>query len=284
MQPISIKREIFSVLLRVAGVILAIVLIIIMANVGYSNFGSISDGKCNIAVMPIEGVILPYSSIVGSLASGQPYVTPSMVRSFLKTATSESAIKGVLFEINSPGGTPVAAETISNEIKSVTIPTIALIGDVGASGGYMAATGAHTILASSMSQIGSIGVTMSYLEQSQKNKEAGVTFVSLASGKYKDAGNPDKPLTDEERKLFERELATIRNDFVALVAANRNLSVDAVSALADGSTVLGDQALQDKLIDGIGGRIEAKQIFADKLGLKPSDISFCEYSPALPVL
>lgn len=284
MQPISIKREIFNVGLRVAAVIGTVILFIIVVNFGYTNLSTISDGSCNIAVMPIEGIILPYSTVDGILTTGDPYVTPSTVRSFLTTVNKEPTIKGVLFEINSPGGTPVAAETIAHDIKAFTLPTVAIIGDVGASGGYMVASGAHTILASSMSQIGSIGVTMSYVENSQKNKEDGLTYVSLSSGKYKDAGSPDKPLTDDERALFEKDLTTIKNDFVNLVATNRNLPVATVSALADGSTMLGQQAVDNKLVDQIGGRDVAKKVFAEMLGLKPEAISFCEYSPKLPIL
>ncbi|PJC56413.1 signal peptide peptidase SppA [Candidatus Kaiserbacteria bacterium CG_4_9_14_0_2_um_filter_41_32] len=281
MQPISFKREVLNVLLRVGAVVFTIVLLIIVVNFSYSSFGMISDGECNIAVMPIEGVILPFSGIT---ATDELYITPATVRSFIKTADEELGIEGIMFEINSPGGTPVAAETIAEDIKSSSLPTVALIGDIGASGGYMVASAADTIIASNMSEVGSIGVTMSYVEESTKNMEDGLTFVSLSTGKYKDAGNPNKPLTAEERELFERDLTSIHNTFVEIVANNRNLSIEEVSALADGSTMLGSRALEAKLIDRIGGRFEAKKAFAEKLGKEESEIIFCEYSPMLQLL
>ena len=283
MQSISFKREVLNVLLRVGAVVTTIILLIVVVNFSYSSFGSISDGTCNIAVMPIEGVILPYSGIA-SLGADQLFVTPSDVRSFIKSVSKEYDIEGIMFEMNSPGGTPVAAEAIMNDIKSSTLPTVALIGDLGASGGYMAATGADTIVASEMSEVGGIGVTMSYVEESQKNKDEGLTFVSLSTGKFKDAGNPNKPLTAEERTLFERDLKIINDAFIKIVAENRLLNIEQVSALADGSTILGSRALDSGLIDLIGGRSEAKVVFAEKLNKNIKDIAFCEYAPKLRII
>jgi len=74
MQPISFKREVLNVLLRVGAVVFTIVLLIIVVNFSYSSFGMISDGECNIAVMPIEGVILPFSGIT---ATDELYITPA---------------------------------------------------------------------------------------------------------------------------------------------------------------------------------------------------------------
>ncbi|PIW97158.1 hypothetical protein COZ82_01125 [Candidatus Kaiserbacteria bacterium CG_4_8_14_3_um_filter_38_9] len=281
MHPISFKREVLSLLLKMTAVVLTIVIIVVIVNFSYSSLGMISDGKCNIAVMPIEGTILPFTNVT---TAEELFVTPTIVRSFIKTAEEESGILGIMFEINSPGGTPVASETIATDIKNSTLPTLALIGDIGASGGYMVASGANTIIASKMSVIGGIGVTMSYLDETEKNKKDGLTFVSLSAGKYKDAGNPNKPLTEEERILFENDLVSVRDSFVEIVAQNRHLTSDAVLSLADGSTMIGSRALETKLIDRLGDRAEAKRVFAEKLGKPESEIIFCEYSPLLKII
>jgi signal peptide peptidase SppA len=279
MNSVSFGRELASVLLKVFGVLLTIFLIggvLVFFSLGFT---SVSDGSCNIAVMPIEGVIMPWGY-------GAQYpeftVTPKDVRDFLTLVKDdEPFIEGVLFEVNSPGGTPVAAEDIAKQIKALELPTAVLIGDMGASGGYMVSSAADKIFASGMSDVGSIGVTMSYVEESLKNKEEGLTYESLTTGKFKDAGDPNKPLSDEERAYFQAQLDAVNTEFINLVANNRGLEPDAVRALADGSTLVGQKAVDAKLIDQVGDREAVKNYFAEKLGKDVSEISFCEYFPPL---
>lgn len=275
MTNVSFGRELASVLLKVFGVILTLFLIGIVIVFFSFGFTAVSDGECNIAVMPIEGIIMPWGY-------GAQYpefaVTPDDVRDFLTLVEDDELfIEGVLFEINSPGGTPVASEDISKQIKALELPTVALIGDMGASGGYMVASAADKIFASSMSDVGSIGVNMSYVEESLKNKEDGLTYESLTTGKFKDAGDPNKPLSDEERTYFQSQLDYIKDEFVKLVATNRNLPIEDVQKLADGSTLVGQKAVDAKLIDQIGDRESVKQYFAEKLSKDVSEIKFCEY-------
>jgi protease IV len=278
MSHMSFGREIASVLLKVVAVVLTVVLLGGIVGVLSYGFMSVSDGSCNIAVMPIDGVIMPFGS---GIQYPEFTTTPRDVRDFLGMATTDPFIQGILFEVNSPGGTPVASETIATAIAELELPNAALIGDMAASGGYLIAAAADTIIASPMSDVGSIGVTMSYVEESEKNKEEGLTFVPLSTGKFKDSGNPNKPLTDEERALFERDLQAVHEAFVAKVAGYRNLTTEAVSALADGSTMAGVRAKEMQLVDTLGDRNQAKAFFAEKLGIDPSEVAFCEYNALL---
>ena len=125
------------------------------------------------------------------------------------------------------------------------------------------------MFASANSDVGSIGVTMSYVDASKQNQEQGLTYNQLSSGKFKDSGNPDKALTDEERQLMMRDLNIVYDNFVKAVAANRNLAVETVRVLADGSTMMGSMALENKLIDKIGGFTEATQYLKETIGAEP---------------
>ena len=274
-QPVSFWRELRSVLLKVFAVMLTLILLGLTVAVFSAGYTAVSDGECNIAVMPIEGVIMPWGY-------GMQYpefaVTPNDVRDYLNLVSDDELfIEGILFEINSPGGTPVASEAISKLVASLDLPNAALIGDMGASGGYMVASAADRIFASAMSDVGSIGVNMSYVEESLKNTEEGLTYVPLKTGKFKDAGDPNKAITEDERAYFQGQLDTVNEEFINLVARNRGLEVDAVRALADGSTVIGQKAIDAKLIDEIGDRDAVKAYFAQVLGKDVSEISFCEY-------
>jgi protease IV len=148
---------------------------------------------------------------------------------------------------------------------------------MGASGGYMIAAASDYLIASPMSMVGSIGVTMSYLEYSEQNEDEGIEYVELNTGKFKNSGDPNKPLTDEERELFERDLDDIYDVFVEMISSYRGLPKEKVEEIADGSTMSGIRARDLGLVDEVGGREEARAALATILQKEVGDIVFCEY-------
>lgn len=263
-----------------AVVVLVSIGALIVTTVAFFEVGTgVSDGTCNVAVLPVEGEIWPFYGM-----SYTPLiVTPEMVETSMQAIEDDDSIKAVLVEINSPGGLPVASERIANRLRNSPLPTVGLIGDIGASGGYMIAAATDYLIASPMSIVGSIGVTMSYVEQSKQNEEDGLTYVELNSGKFKDSGSPDKPLSDEERELFERDLNDLYETFIKMVSDYRSIPLEKVRELADGSTLNGERAKEAGLTDEVGGRAEAKNALAKILNLEPDEVVFCEYtSPLLP--
>lgn len=247
---------------------------------GYNASWQISDGECNIAVVPIDGELttFPYVQDAQEEDGTSPVMT-SMSETLGMLGTSErydTNILGVLMLIDSPGGSGAASKLIADELKNSAMPNAALVLDMAASGAYLVATGVDRIFATPLSEVGSIGVTMSYVDNSTQNAEQGLEFISLASGKFKDSGNPDKPLTDEEKALFERDLKIYHDAFVKEVAANRSLPVEDVAELADGSTLPASLALDKKLIDQIGGKEDVRAWFAEQLGMSAEEVVFCQ--------
>lgn len=273
----SLTREIGIIIFKAITVVATIILIIVSINFFYEVESGVGDGFCNIAVLPIEGTILPFYGLIDAPL----VVTPEMVESFMDTVEEQGDIDAVLIEINSPGGTPVASQRIAERLRNSPLPSVGLIGDLGASGGYMVAIATDYLIASPMSTVGSIGVTMSYVENSKQNEEEGLTYVELNTGKYKNSGDPNKPLTDEERAVFQRDLDILHTEFVNMVAIYRNKPVEEVRALADGSTMTGGRALENGLIDAVGGRAEARAAFAKILAIDESEVTFCEYESSL---
>ena len=156
--------------------------------------------------------------------------------------------------------------------KNSQKPVVAFIRDIGASASYLASTGAQKIFASRFSDVGSIGVTYSYLDYSEKNRQEGIRFIELNSGKFKDTGNPDKALTQEEIALYQRDIKITRDYFIQMVAENRKLSIAEVSKLADGSTLMGNDAIKAGLIDEIGSLDDAQNWVKEKIG---TDVELC---------
>ena len=269
----SFGREVAGAVMRAVVVILTILIVIVSISALWSVESSISNGSCNIAVLPIEGAILPYYG----LADFDLVITPEVVEAFMDAAENEPNIDAVMIEINSPGGTPVASQRIAERFRDSSLPVVGLIGDIGASGGYMVAAASDVLVASPMSNVGSIGVNMSYLEESEKNDEEGITYVQLTTGQYKDTGTPNRPITQDEQERLQADLEIVHDEFVSIVSTYRNMTIEAVEDIADGATMPGSRALEVGLIDSLGGRTEVRGVLADIIGTSRDEVVFCEY-------
>jgi len=140
-------------------------------------------------------------------------------------AQDDEKIRAVVLYVDSYGGEPVAGEEIANALKRLNKPSIAVIRGMGASGAYWASTGADKIYASRISDVGSIAVTMSYLDESRRNDREGYQYTELSSGRFKNLGDPNKPLTAEERAIVMSDLRKMHNVFAQEVASNRGLEL-----------------------------------------------------------
>ena len=222
----------------------------------------------NVALISIHGDIVTYLYTSEELEEIDMTSSEQIVR-YIDEIEQDEYIGALIVEIDSYGGYPVASEEIAKALKRMEKPTIALIRERAASGAYLVATGADKIYASEASDIGSIGVTMSYLDYSEQNKKEGIIYQQLSSSKFKDAGDPDKELTPEEKELYMRDLNILHDIFVRKVAENRNLDIEKVEKLADGSTMLGQAAKDNGLIDEIGDLYDVKQWIKEELGIDP---------------
>ncbi len=243
---------------------------------GYNASQYVSDGVCNIAVVPIHGSILGYENEYGSYEGDPVSTSPEDVQAALQLIESDSYIHGILLKIDSPGGSPAGAFSIADMITSQKLPTVAYIGDYGTSAGYLIASAARSIIASPFSDIGSIGVTMSYLDNSKQNEYDGLEFVELSSAPYKDYLNPNRPLSDDEYALIERDLAIYHQAFIDIVVQNRSIDTSNVAALADGSSMPATLALTHKLIDQIGNTLTVREALARELSIPVEEVILCE--------
>lgn len=202
------------------------------------------------------GIVTLYGGI-DTYTDDEVTTSSDTVLSQINDLESDSQFDTIILLIDSYGGYAVPSEEIANALKRSQKKTIAVIREEGVSGGYIAATGADTIYASRFSSVGSIGVTMSYLDYSEQKRKDGVSFLNIASGKFKDVGDPDRPLDEEGREYLFEIVEDMHEIMVEMVADNRGLEIEDVKLIADGKIILGDHALEYGLIDKIGGLYEA---------------------------
>ncbi len=201
-------------------------------------------GRDHVATMQISGIITDDQARLNSLG---------------KIARNER-IKALVVRINSPGGTAVGGETLYHALRRVADqkPVVALIRTMGASGGYMAALAADRIYARENSLTGSIGVVLQTAEMSGLLEKIGVTAETLASGPLKAQPSAFAPMTDQARAATQGLIDDTHQWFVSLVTKRRNLTAEEATAASDGRLFTGRQALGFKLIDEVGGLLEAR--------------------------
>ncbi|PIT91242.1 hypothetical protein COU17_01280 [Candidatus Kaiserbacteria bacterium CG10_big_fil_rev_8_21_14_0_10_49_17] len=237
------------------------------AESGYAE-NPFADSECTVAGINIHGDIYTYYDVESM--SVDDVISSEYVQYLLEVAEYTPHIEAILLEIDSYGGMPVAAHEIVSAINhTVSVPVIAQIRGAGLSAAYWVASAADVVFASELSDVGAIGVTQSYTDQSTANRQSGITFNSLSTGKFKDILNPEKPLTYEERRILERDLAITHDVFVRSVAENRGMSVGEVQALSDGSSMLGSLAKEKGLIDEIGDYYDVLSYIKENYGFDP---------------
>ncbi|MBI2654953.1 signal peptide peptidase SppA [Candidatus Woesearchaeota archaeon] len=262
-------RWAYSIIVAIAAfaaLILVIFLGLIFAVIASLFIGAdVESLDGNVALISIDGVILGSDSsdyLFESVASSDD------IAELVEEADENSAIKAIIFEINSPGGSPVASEEIANAILKTNKTTVAWIRDIGTSGAYWAASASDHIVASRASITGSIGVIGSYLEFPGFLERYNVTYRRLVAGKYKDIGSPYKEMTSEEQAIFQKMLDELGDHFISEVAKNRQMSKKDVEKIANGLFYLGSEAKELGLVDELGGKEEAIRYIEAKENIK----------------
>jgi len=236
------------------GIIIALIAILIFIPL----IGMIA-GPTSVAVIPIYGQIG-----YGASSENMTIAHPDVFSQMMDDALNNPSIGAIVLDINSPGGSPVAAEEMLGKVNNSEKPVIARISESGSSAAYMVASGADEIVASPTSWVGSIGVILTLADLSEYYKKEGIDIYSITGGKYKDMGADYRDLTADERAMLQTIIDEEYNYFVSIIANNRNLSLNYVKSIAEGKPYSGRQAMNNSLIDHLGGKDYAIELAANK--------------------
>ena len=232
-------------------------------------------GRDKVLVLDISGIIM--GGETGSLLSLQK--KPGLiarVREALDRARQDAQVKAVVLRVNSPGGSVTASDILYHELKAFKEKTgvtlVAHIMDVGASGAYYASLAADAITAQPTSVTGSIGVIMYRVDATVLMQKVGIQATEIVSGDKKGIGSPFRPLSDDERKIFQAFIDSLYGRFTGLIAEERKMTPDAVKKMADGRIFTSQEAQAGGLIDGIGYLEDAIELAKKKAGLKDATV------------
>jgi len=212
--------------------------------------------KPTFAVITLEGPIVDGRGGPQFLPFGTSSVGGDTIAAALREAAADDSVSAIVLRVDSPGGSVTASETIWREVaraREAGKPVVTSMGSVAASGGYYVAMGTDAIVANPATITGSIGVITGKLVVRDLKDRLGVVSDTVRTNANADAWSIDAPFTPQQRAHREAEADLIYADFVERVADGRNLTTDAVDAVARGRVWTGADALERGLVDELGG-------------------------------
>ena len=223
---------------------LFIVLFVFMGWMGKSE-SALSTGK-HTALVDMQGVIAADS------AASADNLIPSLQEAFKDKDT-----QGVILRINSPGGSPVQADQINDEIRRLrakypAVPLYVVVGDVCASGGYYVAAAADKIFVDKASLIGSIGVLMDGFGFTGTMEKLGVERRLVTAGSNKGFMDPFSAVRPDQQEYAKQMLAQIHQQFIAVVRAGRGTRLKETPDTFSGLVWNGQAGVEMGLADGYG--------------------------------
>ena len=206
----------------------------------------VAGGKKHTAMVEVSGIIAP-----GADASAEK------INSALQAAFKDKNTQGVVVRINSPGGSPVQAQTIYDEMKRLRqkypeIPLYAVVEDVCASGGYFVAAGADRIYVGKASIVGSIGVLMNGFGFTGLMDKLGIERRLITAGKNKGMLDPFSPVDETDVKHAREMVDDIHQQFIAVVREGRGPRLKETPDMFSGLIWTGQKSIDLGLADGIG--------------------------------
>lgn len=237
-----------------------------------------------VAVLTLEGAIdngISFNSPANDMIIGSKTITKQ-----LEDLSKYQNIKALIVRINSPGGSYTASDEIWYALKRFkawkSVPIVVSMSNYAASGGYFVALAGDYIIAEPATVTGSIGVLGGKIVLADLWKKLDVNWAELKYGDNAGILSANHKFTPSEKKIFNRSLDRIYDDFTAKVAKARNLDMEQMDKIARGRIWLGVDAFKLGLIDELGG-FEAALIKAKELsGIKPGENFGMLYYPKQP--
>lgn len=214
-----------------------------------------------IALVRVHGSLVQRSGGLDAMSGLTGY---NALAAQLSAAARSSEVRGIVLEIDSPGGEVAGLAEFADFVASIDKPVWAHANELAASAAYWVATAADKIMAAKTALVGSIGVVMLHVDRSVANAKAGVTYTPIFAGARKVDAASFAPLSDEARAIAQARVDEIYSLFVKQVAAHRGMTEAAVRQTEAGVFSAPD-AMKRKLLDGVATLGDTVQAMTDEL-------------------
>jgi len=205
-----------------------------------------------IAVVPIVGPLVARGDWLTALLGASEYAA---VADALTAAAADPSVRGILLEVDSPGGEVGGLFDLVEEVGSIRArcgkPLWAVASECALSAAYAIASAAARLYVTRTGEVGSVGVVAVHLDESGADAMAGLSWTLIHAGARKTDGNPHQPLSPRATAAIQADVDHLYGALVALVAGNRGLGADAVHA-TEAAIYRGERAVTAKLADRVG--------------------------------
>jgi signal peptide peptidase SppA len=222
-----------------------------VARTGGSPTGVVRGSGGAVAVIPVHGTIAYRADSFEASSGG---TSTELIGRMLQRAMADDTVTSILFDFNSPGGSVDGIDDLCKQIAKAgkTKRVVAHVNSMAASAAYWLASQCSEIVSMSSGQIGSIGVYMLLLDESEALANAGIKINAISAGQKKLEGAPWEPLSDDARAFLQAQVDDVYAQFLATVAAGRGTSAAAVKAgYGQGRCLPAKDALAAGMIDRI---------------------------------
>jgi protease-4 len=180
----------------------------------------------------------------------------------LRRFAADDSLKAVVVRIDSPGGAVGPSQEIHDEVRKLAKKktVVCSLGNLAASGGFYIAVACPKIVAAPGTLTGSIGVISQFPNVKGIAQRFDFKMETVKSGKLKDAGNPFRDMTPEDRAYWQGLIDRVYGQFLSAVAQGRNLKEDDVRKIADGRVITGAEAKELGLVDQLGNFYDAVEL------------------------
>ncbi len=224
-----------------------------------------------VAIIVAKGTILNGNQKAGMIGGDS-------TAKLLRRARKNDKVKAVVLRVDSPGGSAYASEVIRREVellKAAGKPVVASMGTYAASGGYWISAPADKIIASPSTITGSIGIFGFFMTFENSLSKLGIYSDGVGTTDLAGFG-VTRPLTDGMAKIFQLNINRGYQDFISLVATNRNMTLEQVDAIAQGRVWSGTKAKELGLVDELGDLSDAIAAAAELAELSQYDTILIE--------
>jgi protease IV len=240
-------------------------------------------GRPRVAIIYISGILNTgdsgFDPVNGAVAGSK------LILRAIRSARADSSVRAIVLRIDSPGGSTTASDVIWRELavtrdEKPGRPLVASMSDLAASGGYYVAIAAPQIVAQPATLTGSIGIFGGKILTGGTFQKLGANIESITIGRNAGMESPERPFTETERAELREQMRRFYDQFLAKVAAARQMPVERVEQLARGRVWTGAQARQNGLVDALGGLDRAIALAKERAGLAAdTEVEIVSYPP-----
>ncbi len=227
-----------------------------------------------IAVLSFDGHVVDgdnkKNSLMGNACGDHFYLRE------IRKLTRDKAIKGVVFKVNSGGGSASASAEIASALAALREqkPLVVVQSGVAASGGYFISFPGERIFTQHSTITGSIGVIFLLFYVNNYLEKRGITHSSLKNGEYSDLLSVFRDRDELDQEMIMEHIDHIYDNFIMQTAAHRNMKIDEVDKVAQGRIWSGVDAIEKKICDVIGGLDDALAYLKEKEGIAAAKYEF----------